>query len=114
MSSAPSARRRTRCSDIDWGYTEADEVRTRWLVSCATRATERARPIAEALGVRLLGVHRFGEPEVQPQVAYDVPRGVMAGAPRGRMTSEDFGLSVAHSQKVVVRVVAEFRISGYV
>ncbi len=96
---------------IDWGYSESDDTRTRWLVQCATRATARARQIAEALGVRVLGVHHFGEPDFQVAASHLESLGApVPGMSRARMSAEDLGLTVAHSKKVVVRALVEFRI----
>jgi uncharacterized protein YggE len=111
---AVTAQKNAEIGHIDWGYAEPDELRTRWLVDCAARATERARQIAAALGVRLLGVHTFGEPDVQAASPTEyAPRGMLGGTARARMGAADLGLSVAHNKKIVVRVVAAFRIGGY-
>lgn len=110
---AITSQKNVQLGNIDWGYAEPDELRTRWLVDCATRATARARPIADALGVKLLGVHQFGEPDVEVARAGYELRPPALGMARARMTAADLGLSVSHSKKVVVRVLVEFRIAPY-
>ncbi len=80
-----TSQKNVQLGHIDWGYPESDDLRTRALVDCATRATERARRIADALGVKLLGVHRFGEPELQAGVARDSHR----RADDGHLARED-------------------------
>lgn len=109
---AITAQKNAQIGNVDWGYSEPDALRTRWLVDCAARATARAREIAAALGVQLLGVHRFLEPEVEA-IARPFAAGGVPSLARARMTSADLGLSVANSKKIVVRVVAEFRVGGY-
>ena len=103
---------------IEWGYPDSDGIRTAWLVDCATRATVRAKALADALGVKLLGVHRFAEPEatVTPVAfgGYEPPRaGAPVAAMRSRMSSADLGLSVTHKKKVVVRAVVDFRVGPF-
>lgn len=111
---AITSQKNVQLGNIEWGYAEPDDLRTRWLVDCATRATERARRIADALGVKLLGVHQFGEPDVEVAATRDYEsRSPGLGMMRARMTAADLGLSVSHSKKVAVRVRVEFRIAPY-
>jgi uncharacterized protein YggE len=111
---AITSQKNVQLGHLEWGYPESDELRTRALVDCAARATERARHIAAALGVKLLGVHRFQESEL----ASEPPRGgriqpsMMAAGRSRAMDATDLGLSVAHSKKVVIRVLTEFRVAA--
>jgi uncharacterized protein YggE len=104
---------------IDWGYPEDDARRTGWLVACAEVANVRARAIAEALGVKLLGVHRFGEPVVEgfaqvPGALGGAGYPKSAGLLRARgMTSEDLGLAIAHMKQIEVRVTVQYRVSAF-
>jgi len=110
---AITSQKNVRFDRIAWGYPESDELGTRWRVDCATRATARARQIADALGVKLLGVHRFVEPDLQVAASEAEP-GFAFGPARNRaMGSPDLGLSVTHSRKVTVRVLVEFRVAPY-
>jgi len=101
---------------IAWRYPDDDDARTEWLTICATRATERARKIAAALGVKLLGVHWFAEPVAAPSPYFGAPGG--AGVPaegtslrRRAMSASDLGLTVSHSKKVEITVRVQFRVS---
>ena len=99
---------------IDWGYPDSDELWTGWYVDCATRATARAKQIAAALGVKVLGVNRFAVPEVTAARAAsgDSPAPGM-GMMRARMSSADLGLAVSHTKRVEVKVAVEFRVGPY-
>src|SRR6185437_2133667 len=60
---AITSQKTVELQNLEWGYPDDEALRTGWLVKCAQRANERAKQLSEALGVKLLGVHRFGEPE---------------------------------------------------
>lgn len=102
---------------IEWGYPEDAERRTGWLVACAQTANARAKALAEALGVKLLGVHRFSEPQARAEFGGDM-RSVPgsyggSGLRKTRaLGAEDLGLAVTHMKKIEVRVEVQYRVSA--
>jgi len=104
---------------VEWGYPEDEAQRSAWFAACARKANERAKAIAEALGVKILGVHRFSDPELATARTWGPPGGgadyETLGAPpparRRSMGSADLGLAIAHTKKVEVRALVEYRVS---
>jgi uncharacterized protein YggE len=102
---------------IQWGYPEMDEIQEIWLEKSIQSANEKARRIASALGVSLLGVHQFidtlSDPESQPQAEVWATEGVAKAMnpTRGRA---DMGLEeVSHSKLVTLHVIVEYRVSDF-
>ncbi|MBS2027800.1 MAG: SIMPL domain-containing protein [Deltaproteobacteria bacterium] len=117
---AITSQKTVELESLEWGYPDDDALKTAWLVKCAERANERAKQLAEALGVKLLGVHRFGEPELSSHAQmYRGAPGAVGGsydgsAPmRRKMGAADLGLAIAHAKKVDVRAVVEYRVSAF-
>jgi len=114
-----TTQKNTTLSYIKWGYPDEGDVRDAWLVECIQRANEKARKIAEGLGVRLVGVHTFAESYNDPESAYQpMPAGAfdedrMMVKRRQRVTSEDLGMEVSHAKKVTLRIEVQYRVSEF-
>jgi uncharacterized protein YggE len=113
---AITSQRNAQVQQVEWGYLEDDARRDGWLVRCAEKASARARLLAAAMGVEVLGVHAFYEGTVPPQEGPELHSGY-AGQSRsvksyasGSMSSEELGLQVTHTRKVGVQVTVQFRI----
>jgi uncharacterized protein YggE len=102
-------------ASIDWGYSDK-EAHDTWMEMLLKTANARAKRIAAALNVPLLGVHScrdsLHDPERYPQAA---PRlAAQALAPnRARLTDEDFGMELSHSKTVTLTVEVAYRIGGF-
>lgn len=100
---------------LTWGYRQDDELRDRLTEAYIRRASERARLIAAALGVKLLGLHRYKEeyddsearrPTFRAAGATDLELGMMRS-----IDKSDFGgLDLSHVKRVAVRVEVEYRV----
>lgn len=104
-------------SVIEWGYPDDDGLKDQWLGASLTRANAKAALVAQALGVRLLGVHTFsekysdGEKPNQTVVAYDAM--LMARSRTARVSPEELGLEISHTKTVHISVEIEYLVSGY-
>jgi uncharacterized protein YggE len=113
---------------IDWGYPDLTEHRTVWLDGCLADANARARRIAAALGVNLLGVHDFIEtpldseritPGFRPRRvrSYLEEDGAiladMVPSYAHRTGEADTLWTGGHSKTVGLRVDVEYRVSGF-
>lgn len=114
---AITGQKNTSMRGIVWGYGDTDAASDQLLIQCLQKANAQARLVAQGLGVRLLGVHRFSEiraDEAKPQA---VSRGADFAAPammRGRtVDAEELGMEVSHSKTIELRIVVEYHISGF-
>lgn len=108
---AIATQKNAQLHQIDWGYPVDEERRTAWLVQCARIADARARKLAEALNVKLIGVHRFAEPRARPPEEPPGAGSFGMGAPRARRVTADLGFAVSHTKKVTVRADVDYRVS---
>ena len=116
---AITSQKSTQLGGLDWRYGDEEVLKDQWLAQCARRAKERAKAIAEAFGVRLIGVRSFTE--VQDH-GHDRPgsygggsdlAGMRSKARGGApMSAEDLGLAIAHTRKVKTTVRVEYRVSA--
>jgi uncharacterized protein YggE len=110
---AIASQKNVSMNQMDWGYDESPTASARRLGACAAIAKEKARAIADALGVRLGAPYRICE--VVPRAEPGPPSAIMpsfAGVARARasMSQDDLGLSVSHHRKIVTRISASFRV----
>lgn len=99
--------------ELRWGYGREAEAKEEWMQQLAQVAVRKVRRVAEGLGVRLAGLHRFTEKVTEFQGAgfrgsYEpVPP---AGSSMARASyGGGMGFTVAHRKKVRVEASAEFR-----
>jgi uncharacterized protein YggE len=124
---AISAQGNTYVGPMKWGYGSLGAAQAELLRRCAAEVESKARGTAEALGVSLLGIHRFTEKfldEEEPLLRaggrrglseYDGGYGTGAFAvvpsavpsPAGAGT----GLAVSHRKTIAVLATAEYRIA---
>ncbi len=99
---------------LTWGY-PGEARRDAWLRACVARAGTEAALIADALGVRLLGVHSFseeyGDGEMPLRAA--APAAGMERARMARVSAEELGLEVSHTKTVTVSVDGEYLVSAF-
>ncbi len=110
---AVSKQKEATLERIDWRYDREAELRLKWLDLAIGRANEKAKRVASALEVKLLGVHRFSEDDGEAAM----PRAEYVGAPglasRSRGGGVDFGIEVSHTKRVRLRVVVEYLVGRF-
>lgn len=101
-----------------WRYPESAEAQGQWLKLCIAQANIKAAAAAEALGVRLVGVHRLTEELLEDpdrgarQMGVAIP---YAAAPqRARAgVAPDMGFDLTHHKRGGMRVSVEYRVDGF-
>lgn len=101
---------------VEWKYPD-ETVQTIALEKALVKATDKARSIAEKLGVRLLGVYHLTENIIDfespaPQ-AHFATQAKSAARGVGVVPQPDLGMDIQHSKLIEVRVEVEYRISAF-
>lgn len=121
---AITSQKNTDLRPIVWRYPDNDGVHDRLLNVATKRAHERARRIADNLGIRLAGVHRYVEEFADPEAVRRNPfvEGTLAEVGMGidktidRLRAEDredLGMAVSHVKEVRLRVEIDYYVSDY-
>ncbi|HEY1015458.1 MAG TPA: SIMPL domain-containing protein [Herpetosiphonaceae bacterium] len=122
---AVTALKQASLSAIQWRYPDDEAAQHRWLDLCLRQANERARVMAAALGVSLLGVRKVStsyeanDHQAQRGYQYQFPTASRAKsqslflARPAPVTSADLGLSIQHRKTVATRAEVEYRIGDY-
>ena len=99
---------------IEWKYPE-DEARERGLETAIAKGKAKAEKVAEAMGVKLLGVYEFMEnsyDEERPPMPYQV----MEMSMKSRAAAADqpsLNMEVQHSKTILVNVDIWYRVSSF-
>jgi uncharacterized protein YggE len=95
---------------VEWKYPE-EEARDRGLESAIASGKEKAEKVAQALGVKLLGVYDFMENTFdEGPVPYQVME--MGIAPRAKAAAEpSLNMDIQHSKTIQVHVDIWYRVS---
>jgi uncharacterized protein YggE len=119
---AITSQKNTDLRPIVWRYPDNDGVHDRLLNLATQRAHERARRIADNLGIRLAGVHRYVEEFADPESMRRNPfvEGATAGV-RARIDKtidrledrEELGMAVSHLKEARLRVEIDYYVSDY-
>lgn len=112
---AVASQKQASLTSIVWRYPEDPEAQDAWSERCLLRAGQKARRMAAALGVRLLGVYRVEEQLSNPP-AYAEDLDVAKLAPQSRArgpSSADLGLAITHTKTVEVHMSVEYHISRF-
>jgi uncharacterized protein YggE len=107
-----TAQKNATLHTIVWGYRDDSQARDHWMELALDHANRKAARIAGALGVKLLGVHNLTETYTDFASLGQLVMQAETGRAR-RMTRDDLGLEVSHSKKVELRVIVEYRVSGF-
>jgi uncharacterized protein YggE len=100
---------------IEWRYPD-EAAREAALEKALGKANVKARKVADALGVKLLGIYLLNEnmldqeapmPQAMFAAQASVPRGV------GVVAQADLGMDIQHTKTIEVRVEIEYRVSGF-
>lgn len=107
-------------SHITWRYPDSSAEREAWLDECLAEAGRKARRMAAALGVRLLGVHRCNEQYAEqgdgpePRWADNITLSDShATMRRARVSPEELGLEVSHTKRTHIQVTVYYRVSDF-
>lgn len=99
---------------VGWIYESSPVRRETWAVDAIERANVRAARVAEALGVRVVGVHAYREQHTEPEPSYTPPGAVAPPASKSRVgaasISESLGTPVGRERAGVV-VEIEYRVA---
>lgn len=121
---AITSQKQATLTSIFWHYPDDEEAQHRWLDLCLRRADQRARVMAAALGVSLMGVRKA---TTSYQTSEHEPRGTMfparaAGAAKSQsgllrmpapVSQADLGLSIRHRKTAATHAEVEYRVGGY-
>jgi len=99
---------------VEWKYPD-EAAQTIALEKALVKATDKARNIAEKLGVKLLGVYNL----VESVRDFEAPAPQMQFAAQAKEASRsisppaDLGLEIQHSKAIEIRIEVEYRISAF-
>lgn len=99
-----------------WIYPEEGQTRAEWLDRSLRQARQKAAHIADALGVRILGVHDLTEQWTDEEAATRVHRPASADltfALGARSRAVDLGFTLTHSKRLALEVTIRFRVGDY-
>ncbi len=104
-----------RLEQVEWGYPDSAELHASWLEQSIARANIKARAAAQALGTRIVGVHRMTEMLIDPgSMAYMDPSGAeYDGAMKRRSARVELGFELGNSKRTGMSVTVEYRVEGY-
>ena len=99
---------------IEWKYPE-DEARERGLEAAIAKGKAKAEKVAEAMGVKLLGVYEFMEnsyDEERPPMPYQAME--MSMKSRASMADQpSLNMEIQHSKTILVNVDIWYRVSSF-
>jgi uncharacterized protein YggE len=100
---------------VEWKYPD-DAAKEQALEKAIQKADTKARKVAAALGVRLLGVYSFTQNIIDHEVF--TPQGKFAAPAATRsmglaMQSADLGMDIQHTKNIEVQADIEYRVSGF-
>jgi uncharacterized protein YggE len=112
-----TAQKNATLERVDWKYPD-EAVQTATLEKALVKATDKARSIAEKLGVKLLGVYNLAENTLDfetpaPQALFATQAKAPVARAAGMLPQPDLGLDIQHSKLIEVRVEVEYRISAF-
>lgn len=100
---------------VEWKYPD-EEIRETALEKALSKAAAKARKIAAALGVKLLGIYTLSENTFDQEAP--MPQMLSFGAQAksrsmGIAPQADLGMDIQHSKVVEVHVEIEYRVSAF-
>ena len=108
-----TSQKNTTLEQILWRYAE-DAAREAALEKAITSANQKARKIAAALGVRLLGVHTLTE-SASDQETFPYPQAKSFRAVQSAPAEQPaLDMDIRHTKTIDVRVDIEFRVSTFI
>jgi uncharacterized protein YggE len=99
-----------------WKYPEEGQTRAEWLDLSLRQARQKAARVADALGVRILGVHDLIEQWTDEEAATRAHRPAsaeVAFALAAKSRAVDLGFTLTHSKRLALEVTIRFRVGDY-
>jgi len=117
---AITSQKNVTLNGIAWRCSEDSGENEQWLDDCLAEANRKARRIATALGVRLLGVCSrveqytgYGNEDKGEWLAQSLSAEARPAMRRARVSPEELGLEVSHTKRVQLSIRIDYRISGF-
>src|SRR5262249_17470454 len=89
---AVTASRNPRLDQVVWRYPESVEQQARWLAAAIAKANTKAAAAAQALGTRVVGIHRLAEDPLDEGAPIPtLGRQMVMGTPRARPAPVELG-----------------------
>lgn len=113
---AITSARNATLNHLEWKFEDETPLRDQLRAKCLQMALERARVIAQTLGVKLIGVYELNEEWEGTQNSSSTHRQVVYGdamMSRARVSEEELGLAVSHSEEVEMKIALQFRVSEF-
>jgi uncharacterized protein YggE len=109
---AVTGARNTRLEQLEWRYPESAERQARWLATAIAQANTMSAAAAEALGTRVVGVHRLIEQRLDERrtLRLSSPAAAMS---RGRSTPVELGFELGNEKRMGVEVTVQYRVEGF-
>lgn len=109
-----TGQKNTTIEKIEWQYPD-EALIEQALEKAIQKADAKARKIAEKLGVRLLGVYDFSEKthDQEPPTTQVTFGAQGKSRAMGMVAASDLGMTIQHSKTIEVRVIVDYRISGF-
>ncbi len=103
---------------IAWKFADEAPLRDELRAKCLQTALERAKSIAQTLGVRLIGIYECREKWQGTRDETATPRGETDWMSQGkarmaRVSEEELGLSITHAEDVKLELTIQFRVSEF-
>jgi uncharacterized protein YggE len=112
-----TAQRSVVLEQMVWLFPDDTAVQAKWLAACLAQAREKARHIADQLGVKLLGVHSFTEKWTEPTDDQKrVQFSTATGAPVVKMSTDrnsPITFLLLTTKQAEIGVEVNFRVSAY-
>jgi uncharacterized protein YggE len=101
--------------ELIWHYPDDQTAQGAWLDRCLTGARQKGERMAEALGVKLLGVHSMTHEwiDVEQPERYVISAPVDEKRARTASLLTTLGFPLVTSRTVTLKVTVQFRVSSY-
>ncbi len=112
---AITSAKNARLEDVVWRYPDSAVQQAKWLQTCIAWANTKAEAAADALGARLVGIHRLSEHSLD-EPDHELPAGLRDGRPmmaRARGGAPLEGLELGHQKRAGLKIVVEYRVEGF-
>jgi len=111
---AVTAAKNAHLDQVVWRFPRSAEQQARWLAAAIAWANVKANAAADALGTRVVGIHRLIE---EAREEDDRPGrlggGVMLARARAPSEAVDLGFDLGNEKRMGVEVTIQYRVEGF-
>lgn len=109
-----SAQKNAALERIAWKYND-EGARGRGLEAAIAAAKSKAQKVADALGVKLLGVYSFNENafDEESPMPFQPQRAMMKARPAAAESEPSLAMDIQHGKTIQVNVEIEYRVAGF-